>query len=79
MLCSQGGARRSALLTDNNLLSYYFEDAKTLYEVFQRGLHVSGKLCIYYLVLACYNLNYSKLFCFTSGLAKAFLAFCGVE
>ncbi|XP_054238572.1 long-chain-fatty-acid--CoA ligase 5 [Indicator indicator] len=36
------GARRSALLTDNNLVSYYFEDAKTLYEVFQRGLHVSG-------------------------------------
>lgn len=38
----EGGARRSALLTDNNLLSYYFEDGKTLYEVFQRGLHVSG-------------------------------------
>ncbi|NXF46779.1 ACSL5 ligase, partial [Oceanites oceanicus] len=38
----EGGARRSALLTDNNLLSYYFEDGKTLYEVFQRGLHISG-------------------------------------
>ncbi|NXA22986.1 ACSL5 ligase, partial [Ibidorhyncha struthersii] len=38
----EGGARRGALLTDNNLLSYYFEDAKTLYEVFQRGLHASG-------------------------------------
>ncbi|NXI66593.1 ACSL5 ligase, partial [Anseranas semipalmata] len=38
----EGGARRSALLTDNNLLSYYFEDAKTLYEAFQRGLHASG-------------------------------------
>ncbi|KFQ28154.1 Long-chain-fatty-acid--CoA ligase 5 [Mesitornis unicolor] len=38
----EGGARRGALLTDNNLLSYYFEDAKTLYEVFQRGLDVSG-------------------------------------
>uniref|UniRef100_A0A663MQE2 Long-chain-fatty-acid--CoA ligase n=1 Tax=Athene cunicularia TaxID=194338 RepID=A0A663MQE2_ATHCN len=37
-----GGARRGALLTDNNLLSYYFEDGKTLYEVFQRGLHASG-------------------------------------
>ncbi|NXW50454.1 ACSL5 ligase, partial [Nyctiprogne leucopyga] len=36
------GARRGALLTDNNLLSYYFEDGKTLYEVFQRGLHASG-------------------------------------
>ncbi|NXK94162.1 ACSL5 ligase, partial [Formicarius rufipectus] len=38
----EGGARRSALLTDNNLISYYFEDAKTLYEVLQRGLYVSG-------------------------------------
>ncbi|NXF31007.1 ACSL5 ligase, partial [Nyctibius bracteatus] len=38
----EGGARRAALLTDNNLLSYYFEDGKTLYEVFQRGLHASG-------------------------------------
>ncbi|XP_066047023.1 long-chain-fatty-acid--CoA ligase 5 [Chamaea fasciata] len=38
----EGGARRGALLTDNNLLSYYFEDAKTLYEVFQRGVNISG-------------------------------------
>ncbi|NWH58722.1 ACSL5 ligase, partial [Geococcyx californianus] len=38
----EGGARRGALLHDNNLLSYYFEDGKTLYEVFQRGLHASG-------------------------------------
>nr|XP_021146937.1 long-chain-fatty-acid--CoA ligase 5 isoform X2 [Columba livia] len=38
----EGGARRSAILTDNNLLSYYFEDSKTLYEVFQRGMHTSG-------------------------------------
>ncbi|NXN95391.1 ACSL5 ligase, partial [Rhinopomastus cyanomelas] len=38
----EGGARRGAILTDNNLLSYYFEDAKTLYEVFQRGLYASG-------------------------------------
>ncbi|NXG57836.1 ACSL5 ligase, partial [Hemiprocne comata] len=38
----EGGARRGALLTDNKLLSYYFEDGKTLYEVFQRGLHASG-------------------------------------
>ncbi|KAM6203576.1 long-chain-fatty-acid--CoA ligase 5 [Sarcoramphus papa] len=38
----EGGARRGALLTDNNLLSYYFEDGKTLYEVFHRGLHASG-------------------------------------
>ncbi|KFV92532.1 PREDICTED: long-chain-fatty-acid--CoA ligase 5 isoform X1 [Fulmarus glacialis] len=38
----EGGARRGALLTDNNLISYYYEDGKTLYEIFQRGLHVSG-------------------------------------
>ncbi|NXP94509.1 ACSL5 ligase, partial [Passerina amoena] len=38
----EGGARRVALLTDNKLLSYYFEDAKTLYEVFQRGVSISG-------------------------------------
>ncbi|KAM6415687.1 long-chain-fatty-acid--CoA ligase 5 [Rhynochetos jubatus] len=38
----EGGARRGALLTDNNLVSYYFEDGKTLYEAFQRGLHASG-------------------------------------
>ncbi|NXR48062.1 ACSL5 ligase, partial [Hippolais icterina] len=38
----EGGARRGALLTDNNLLSYYFEDAKTLYESFQRGVNISG-------------------------------------
>ncbi|KFV78119.1 Long-chain-fatty-acid--CoA ligase 5 [Struthio camelus australis] len=45
----EGGARRGALLTDNNLLSYYFEDAKTMYEVFQRGLHTSGNgFCLGY-------------------------------
>ncbi|KAM6330007.1 long-chain-fatty-acid--CoA ligase 5 [Podargus strigoides] len=38
----EGGARRAALLTENNLLSYYFEDGKTLYDIFQRGLHASG-------------------------------------
>uniref|UniRef100_A0A8C0FCC2 Long-chain-fatty-acid--CoA ligase n=1 Tax=Bubo bubo TaxID=30461 RepID=A0A8C0FCC2_BUBBB len=39
---NSSSSRRGALLTDNNLLSYYFEDGKTLYEVFQRGLHASG-------------------------------------
>uniref|UniRef100_A0AAX7U1M3 Arachidonate--CoA ligase n=1 Tax=Astatotilapia calliptera TaxID=8154 RepID=A0AAX7U1M3_ASTCA len=39
------GARKSALLEDNNnLISYYCKDAKTLYEVFQRGLKVSGNI-----------------------------------
>ncbi|KAF7203979.1 long-chain-fatty-acid--CoA ligase 5 [Nothobranchius furzeri] len=37
------GARKSAILeNNNNLMSYYHDDAKTLYEVFQRGLNVSG-------------------------------------
>ncbi|XP_073346379.1 long-chain-fatty-acid--CoA ligase 5 [Pagrus major] len=37
------GARKSALMEDNNnLMAYYYNDAKTLYEVFQRGLKVSG-------------------------------------
>ncbi|KAI1887196.1 hypothetical protein AGOR_G00203660 [Albula goreensis] len=38
----QGGARKSALMKDDNLMSFYYEDARTLYEVFQRGLHTSG-------------------------------------
>ncbi|EMP39048.1 Long-chain-fatty-acid--CoA ligase 5, partial [Chelonia mydas] len=38
----QGGARRSTFLPENKLLGYYYEDAKTMYEAFQRGLHVSG-------------------------------------
>ncbi|XP_030058592.1 long-chain-fatty-acid--CoA ligase 5 [Microcaecilia unicolor] len=38
---TQGGGRRSALLRNDKLMSYYYEDAKTLYEVFQRGLRVS--------------------------------------
>ncbi|RXN09726.1 long-chain-fatty-acid-- ligase 5 [Labeo rohita] len=37
-----GGARKTALLKDDNLISYLYEDAKTLYEVFKRGLRVSG-------------------------------------
>ncbi|KAM4703615.1 long-chain-fatty-acid--CoA ligase 5 [Rhinophrynus dorsalis] len=39
---TQGGARRCALLKDDQLMSYYYEDAKTLYEVFLRGVRVSG-------------------------------------
>nr|XP_006135061.1 long-chain-fatty-acid--CoA ligase 5 [Pelodiscus sinensis] len=37
----QGGARRSTFLPETQLLAYYYEDAKTMYESFQRGLHVS--------------------------------------
>ncbi|XP_068112669.1 long-chain-fatty-acid--CoA ligase 5 [Hyperolius riggenbachi] len=39
---TEGGARRSALLKDDTLMSYYYEDAQTLYEVFMRGVRVSG-------------------------------------
>ncbi|XP_028810231.1 long-chain-fatty-acid--CoA ligase 5 [Denticeps clupeoides] len=42
---SQGirdGARGSTLFKDGILMAYYYEDAKTLYEAFQRGLRVSG-------------------------------------
>ncbi|KAA0709774.1 Long-chain-fatty-acid--CoA ligase 1 [Triplophysa tibetana] len=34
-------ARRAAILNGGELLSHYFEDAKTLYEFFQRGMRVS--------------------------------------
>ncbi|XP_038614060.1 long-chain-fatty-acid--CoA ligase 5 [Tachyglossus aculeatus] len=37
----QGGARRGALQKEPQLLSYYYDDARTIYEVFQRGLRVS--------------------------------------
>uniref|UniRef100_A0AAR2LTR7 Arachidonate--CoA ligase n=1 Tax=Pygocentrus nattereri TaxID=42514 RepID=A0AAR2LTR7_PYGNA len=38
----EGGGRRSMLGDSPELLAHYHEDAKTLYEVFQRGLHISG-------------------------------------
>ncbi|XP_070802385.1 long-chain-fatty-acid--CoA ligase 5 [Pituophis catenifer annectens] len=40
-LKSQGGGRRSLLVPEGELLSYYFEDAKTLYEGFRRGRFAS--------------------------------------
>lgn len=41
----QGDAncRRSALLKDDNLLDFYYEDTKTVYDMFQRGLRIAGK------------------------------------
>uniref|UniRef100_A0A673LDJ9 Arachidonate--CoA ligase n=1 Tax=Sinocyclocheilus rhinocerous TaxID=307959 RepID=A0A673LDJ9_9TELE len=38
----EDGARRSMMGDSSTLLSYYHEDAKTMYEVFQRGLHITG-------------------------------------
>ncbi|KAG1949243.1 long-chain-fatty-acid--CoA ligase 1 isoform a [Pimephales promelas] len=34
--------RRSALLKDDNLLEFYYEDTKTAYDMFQRGLRIAG-------------------------------------
>ncbi|XP_063051820.1 long-chain-fatty-acid--CoA ligase 6 [Engraulis encrasicolus] len=34
--------RRSALLPDDNLLDFYFQDTKTYYDMFQRGLRIAG-------------------------------------
>ncbi|XP_033852342.3 long-chain-fatty-acid--CoA ligase 1 [Acipenser ruthenus] len=35
--------RRSALLKDETLLDFYYKDTKTAYEMFQRGLQISGE------------------------------------
>lgn len=37
-----GGARRSVLLDSDELLEYFYDDVRTLYEGFQRGIHVSN-------------------------------------
>ncbi|XP_055280633.1 long-chain-fatty-acid--CoA ligase 5 isoform X5 [Moschus berezovskii] len=37
----RGGARRGICQKDNDLIRYFFSDAKTIYEIFQRGLAVS--------------------------------------
>uniref|UniRef100_H3DF83 Long-chain-fatty-acid--CoA ligase n=1 Tax=Tetraodon nigroviridis TaxID=99883 RepID=H3DF83_TETNG len=38
----EDGGRRSMMGRSSELLTHYHDDAKTLYEVFQRGLHISG-------------------------------------
>ncbi|KAG9354741.1 hypothetical protein JZ751_001454 [Albula glossodonta] len=35
--------RRSALLKDETLLEFYYEDTRTAYDMFQRGLRVAGQ------------------------------------
>ncbi|XP_036105434.1 long-chain-fatty-acid--CoA ligase 1 isoform X3 [Molossus molossus] len=37
-----GGARRSTLLDSDELLEYFYDDVRTLYEGFLRGIHVSN-------------------------------------
>uniref|UniRef100_A0AAQ4PJ73 Arachidonate--CoA ligase n=1 Tax=Gasterosteus aculeatus aculeatus TaxID=481459 RepID=A0AAQ4PJ73_GASAC len=38
----EDGGRRSMIGDSSKLLSHYHDDARTMYEVFQRGLHISG-------------------------------------
>uniref|UniRef100_A0A1A8ICV9 Long-chain-fatty-acid--CoA ligase n=2 Tax=Nothobranchius TaxID=28779 RepID=A0A1A8ICV9_NOTKU len=38
----EGGGRRSMMGDPSRLLTHYHDDARTMYEVFQRGLHISG-------------------------------------
>ncbi|XP_069316489.1 long-chain-fatty-acid--CoA ligase 5 isoform X1 [Eulemur rufifrons] len=37
----EGGARKNPSQKNNDLIRYYFSDARTMYEIFQRGLMVS--------------------------------------
>uniref|UniRef100_A0A803YF07 Long-chain-fatty-acid--CoA ligase n=1 Tax=Meleagris gallopavo TaxID=9103 RepID=A0A803YF07_MELGA len=37
-------ARRSSLLNSDELITCYYDDVRTAYDIFQRGLHVSSKL-----------------------------------
>uniref|UniRef100_A0A4W6G7Y4 Arachidonate--CoA ligase n=1 Tax=Lates calcarifer TaxID=8187 RepID=A0A4W6G7Y4_LATCA len=37
-----GSCRRSALLKDDSLLEFYYDDTRTAYDMFQRGLKISG-------------------------------------
>uniref|UniRef100_A0A672J4X3 Long-chain-fatty-acid--CoA ligase n=1 Tax=Salarias fasciatus TaxID=181472 RepID=A0A672J4X3_SALFA len=38
----EDGGRRSMMGDPSKLLAHYHDDARTMYEVFQRGLHISG-------------------------------------
>lgn len=60
--CLQDGARKAALLENNNLVSHYYNDAKTMYEVFQRGLKVSGDGSLYFFFsMLCVNILSQKV------------------
>lgn len=45
LVCVQGdpSCRRSALLKDDSLLEFYYEDTRTYYDMFQRGLRIAGR------------------------------------
>ncbi|ERE68890.1 long-chain-fatty-acid--CoA ligase 6-like protein [Cricetulus griseus] len=40
--CDSGGARRSVIGGSTQLLTHYYDDARTMYQVFRRGLSISG-------------------------------------
>ncbi|KAJ0061486.1 hypothetical protein NL108_005307 [Boleophthalmus pectinirostris] len=40
---NEGGGRRSMMGDPTKLLTHYHDDARTLYEVFQRGLNITGE------------------------------------
>lgn len=44
VVLSQGdpSCRRSALLKDDSLLEFYYDDTRTFYDMFQRGLRIAG-------------------------------------
>lgn len=39
----QAGARRSVIGDNPQLLTHYYDDARTMYEVFRRGFSISGE------------------------------------
>lgn len=45
LVCVQGdpSCRRSALLKDDSLLEFYHKDTRTYYDMFQRGLSITGR------------------------------------
>src|SRR4029434_7363821 len=57
--CLQDGARRIAMMKDEGLVTYHYEDARTLYEVFQKGKQASGQrltqqcVCVWVCLFVC--------------------------
>lgn len=45
LVCVQGdpSCRRSALLKDDSLLEFYYKNTRTYYDMFQRGLSITGR------------------------------------
>lgn len=42
LLQGDPSCRRSAILKDDTLLEFYYDDTRTAYDMFQRGLMISG-------------------------------------